>query len=65
MRSFVGPYQALASSSFFLAPLDDAVACRQSNEVITWSDDLKAIFQEAQHALIALSPFRDLVICFG
>ena len=55
MRSFIGTYKVLArvipNCSSFLASLDDAVAGRQSNEVITWSDDLSATFQEAQHAL--------------
>ena len=33
-----------------MTPLDDVVAGRQSNEVISWSDDLKAAFKEAQLA---------------
>lgn len=55
MRSFIGAYKVLArvipKCSTFLAPLDDAVAGLQSNEVITWTDDLRAAFHEARHAL--------------
>ena len=34
-----------------MAPLDDIVAGRQSNEDIPWCDDLRAAFKEAQLAL--------------
>lgn len=34
-----------------MAPLDDIVARRQPNEAITWSDDLRAAFKEAELAL--------------
>ena len=55
MRSFIGAYKVLArvlpQCSRFMTPLDDVVAGRQSNEVISWSDDLRAAFKEAQLAL--------------
>ena len=55
MRSFIGAYKVLArvlpNCSRFMAPLDDIVAGRQSNEAISWSDDLRAAFKEAQLAL--------------
>ena len=34
-----------------MIPLDDVAAGRQSNEIISWSDDLRAAFKEAQLAL--------------
>ena len=34
-----------------MAPLDDIEAGRQSNEAITWSDDLRAALKEAELAL--------------
>ena len=55
MRSFIGAYKVFArvlpNCSRFMAPLDDIVAGRQSNEVIPWCDDLRAAFKEAQLAL--------------
>jgi len=54
MRSFIGTYKVLArvlpNCSRFMTPLNDE-AGRQSNEVISWSDDLRAAFKEAQLAL--------------
>lgn len=54
MRSFIGAKKVLAriipKFSFSLSPLDDTVAGRQSNETITWSDDLRAAFKDAQRA---------------
>ena len=55
MRSFISAYKVLVrvlqNCSRFMAPLDDIVAGRQSNEAISWSDDLTAAFKEAQLAL--------------
>ena len=55
MKSFIGASKVLArvlpNCSRFMAPLDDIVAGRQSNEAISWSDDLRAAFKEAQLAL--------------
>ena len=55
MRSFIGAYKVLArvlpNCSRLMAPLDDIVAGRQSNETISWSDDLRTAFKDAQLAL--------------
>ena len=55
MRSSIGAYKVLArvlpNCSKFMAPLDDIVAGRQSNETISWSDDLSTAFKDAQLAL--------------
>ena len=55
MRSFIGAYKVLArvlpNCSRFMAPLDDIVAGQQSNEVISWSNGLRAAFKLAQLAL--------------
>ena len=55
MRSFIGAYKVLArvlpNCSRLMAPLDDIVAGRQSNETISWSDDLSTAFKDAQLAL--------------
>ena len=55
MRSFFGAYKVLArvlpKCSRLMTPLDNVVARRQSNEVISWSDDLRSAFKEAQLAL--------------
>ena len=55
MRSFIGAYKVLArvlpNCSRFMAPLDDIVAGRQSNETISWSDDLSTAFKDSQLAL--------------
>ena len=40
-----------SNCSRFIVLLDDIVAGRQSNEAISWSDDLRAVFKEAQLAL--------------
>jgi hypothetical protein len=53
--SFIGAYKVLArvvkGSASLLAPLDDVVAGRDSNELIVWSDDNRAAFTSAQTAL--------------
>ena len=55
MRSFFGAYKVLArvlpKCSRLMTPLDNVVAWRQSNEVISWSDDLRSAFKEAQLTL--------------
>jgi len=55
LRFFIGAYNVLlkviSRCLTFLAPLDDTVASRQSNAIITWSDDLRTVFHAAQHAL--------------
>ena len=55
MRSFIGAYKVLArvipQCSALLTPLDTLVAGRQSQENITWSDDLIACFHHAQSSL--------------
>ena len=55
LRSFIGAYKVLArvlpNCSTLLAPLDDAVAGRQTNETVVWSDDLHMAFAAAQTAL--------------
>ena len=60
MRWFISAYKVLVrvlqNCSRFMAPLDDIVAGRQSNEAISWSDDLRAAFKEAQLALSSYHP---------
>ena len=55
MRSFIGAYKMLArvlpQCAVLLSPLDNVVAGRQSNDRISWSDDLHASFSKAQDAL--------------
>ena len=55
LRSFIGAYKVLARvlprCSTLLAPLDDAVAGRQTNETVVWSDDVQTAFAAAQTAL--------------
>jgi len=55
MRSFIGAYKVLSrvipQCSNHLAPLDDAIAGRQSQETILWTDDLTCALQKSQHAL--------------
>ena len=55
LRSFIGAYKVLARvlprCSTLLAPLDDAVAGRQTNETVVWSDDLQTAFAATQTAL--------------
>ena len=43
--------RVLPNRSTLLAPLDDAVAGRQTNEAVVWSDDLHMAFAAAQTAL--------------
>lgn len=55
MKSFIGAYKVLSCviprCSAFLSPLDDVVVGRQSQETITWTDDLLASFCNAQLVL--------------
>ena len=55
MRSFVGAYKVLSrvipQCSSYLAPLDETTAGRQSNERISWTDELRSAFSKAQDAL--------------
>ena len=55
LRSFIGAYKVLArvlkNAAVVLAPLDDAVAGRESKELVLWSDELTAAFNNAQSAL--------------
>jgi hypothetical protein len=55
MRSFIGAYKVLSrvipQCSSLLAPLDDIVAGRQTQEPIAWNDDLHTAFNNAQKAL--------------
>jgi hypothetical protein len=59
MRSFIGAYKVLArviqNCAKLLAPLDDAIAGRQSKEELVWSDSLHAAFQTSQKALSSAS----------
>ena len=63
MRSFIGAYKVLARAlpkwPRLMTPLDNIVARQQSNEVISWSDDLRAAFKEAQ---LALSSSRTITL---
>ena len=43
--------RVLPRCSTLIAPLDDAVAGRQTNETVVWSDDLQTAFAAAQTAL--------------
>ena len=55
LRSFIDAYKVLARvlprCSTLLAPLDDAVAGRQTNETLVGSDELQTTFAAAQTAL--------------
>ena len=55
MRSFIGAYKVLArvlpGCANHLAPLDNAIAGLQSQDPITWSEDLLSAFTSAQTAL--------------
>ena len=55
MRSFIGAFKVLSrvlpACATLISPLDDAVAGRQSQESITWSDQLQSAFQRAQKSL--------------
>ena len=52
LRSFIGAYKVLARvlprCATLLAPLDDAVASKQSQELVTWTDELQEAFAQAQ-----------------
>ena len=55
MRSFIGAYKVLArvlpGCSSYLSPLDETTAGKQSQDHISWSDELLQSFQKAQSAL--------------
>ena len=55
MRSFVGAYKVLSSMivqcSAYLVPLDEETAGCQSQEPISWTDELCGSFHKAQLAL--------------
>lgn len=55
IRSFLGAYTVLfrviPGCSSLLAPLEEAIGCMDSKDVISWSDDLVRAFQSAQQAL--------------
>ena len=55
MKSFIGAVKVLAHvvphCSALLAPLDEAVAGKQSQDDIVWSDHLTEVFKSAQAAL--------------
>ncbi len=55
LRSFIGAFKVLArvipNCSSLLSPLEEAVAGRQTQEQVNWSDDLRDTFQKAQAAL--------------
>jgi hypothetical protein len=55
MRSFIGAYKVLSrvlpSCATLVAPLDDAIAGKQSQERVLWSDSLRGAFSTAQRAL--------------
>jgi len=55
LRSFIGAYKVLSrvlhGYADLLQPLDNLVAGRQSRETITWTDELRSNFIQAQHAL--------------
>ena len=55
MRSFIGAYKMLGrvlkGCSSVIAPLDDSVAGRASNDKIKWSDTLSTAFKTAQELL--------------
>jgi hypothetical protein len=55
MRSFIGAYKVLArvipGCSTILAPLDETTAGKQSQDHITWSDELQDAFKNAQTSL--------------
>jgi hypothetical protein len=54
LRSFIGAFKVLAKvvpgCSSLLAPLDDAVAGRDSKDSVTWNDNLLHAFQIAQRS---------------
>ena len=55
LRSFIGSYKVLSrvlqNYSAKMQPLDQEVAGRQSNELVTWTDALLEVFHSAQLAL--------------
>jgi len=55
MRSFIWAYKVLSRlflrCSAYLAPFDNATAGRQSQEAISWTDELWSSFNKAQHTL--------------
>ena len=55
LRSFIGAFKVLArvvpGCSALLAPLDDAIAGRESKDSVPWNDDLMHAFQFAQKSL--------------
>ena len=55
MRSFIGAFKMLARviprCSAFLSPLDSAIAGLQSQDTISWTDELHSAFDEAQRVL--------------
>jgi hypothetical protein len=55
LRSFIGAYKimsrVLPKCAGLLTPLDDMVAGKPSQEKLIWSEDNKAFFEKAQHAL--------------
>jgi hypothetical protein len=55
LRSFVGAYKVLArvlpGCASILSPLDDAMAGRQSQDKLAWTDELRAAFSRAQESL--------------
>lgn len=55
LRSFIGAYKVLSrvlkDCATLLAPLDDAVAGRESKETVHWTEELLSAFNRAQSAL--------------
>lgn len=55
LRSFIGAYKVLSrvlkDCASVLAPLDDAIAGRESKDIIHWSEELLSAFKRAQNAL--------------
>ena len=55
LRSFIGAYKVLSrvipGTATLLSPLDATCAGRESAEIISWSDELRAAFSRAQSAL--------------
>ena len=56
LRSFIGAYKVLArvipNCAHILSPLEDAVAGRNSQDKLTWSDSLHDAYKRAQQSLI-------------
>ena len=55
LRSFIGAYKVLSRvvtrCSALLAPLDDAITGRKSQDPVPWTDELRSSFYEAQSAI--------------